>query len=164
MNSCTRKIGRPYPKRDLSPLQRACLSLGLAVDVKPRTRLASRLRVARLGKTAIEFLRWSDDEQARQIVRLYGRLNATERKAVTIDYLVLAAGADVHHVSGVIEEEVSRAEGIRAGILVWRAVPHVIDKLIESAMRTNGHKDRTLFFRLAGVFSDVLQIARRQPT
>ncbi|MGA3213860.1 MAG: hypothetical protein ABSD20_21335 [Terriglobales bacterium] len=44
--------------------------------------------------------------------RLYHKLNATERKAVSIDYLVMAAGADVHNVSGVIQEEISRAEGI----------------------------------------------------
>jgi hypothetical protein len=144
------KLGRPYRKRELSPLRRACLSLGLNVDAKPRTRLASRLRAARLGKTAVDYLRFSDDQQARQIVRLYDRLNATERKAVTIDYLVLAAGADVHHVSGVIEEEVSRAEGIMAGILVWRAVPDVTKKLIEHALKPNGYKDRTLLYQLTG--------------
>src|SRR6185437_3754022 len=80
-----------FPKRKLSPLRRACLSLGLSVDARPRTNLARMLRTSRLGKTAIEYLKFSDDEQARRIVELhYSLKNATERKAVTIDYLIMA--------------------------------------------------------------------------
>ena len=95
-------------KRTLSPLRRACLSLGLRGDARPKTNLARLLRKARLGKTAIDYLRLSNDEQAQRIVVLYDTLNSTERKAVTIDYLILAAGVDVHHISGVIQEERSR--------------------------------------------------------
>src|SRR5271163_3633860 len=60
-----------FPKRNLSPLRRACLSLGLRVDAQPRTNLAWLLRKAKLGKTAIEYLKFSDDEQARRILDLY---------------------------------------------------------------------------------------------
>ncbi len=60
-----------FPKRELSPLRRACLSLGLPVNARPRTNLARLLRGAGLGKTAIEYLKFSKGEQARQIVELY---------------------------------------------------------------------------------------------
>jgi hypothetical protein len=89
-----------YRKRELSPLRRACVSLGLTVNARPTTNLAWLLRKTKLGKTAIEYLKFSDDDQARQIVKLYCSLNATERKAVTIDYLIIAAGADGHRVWG----------------------------------------------------------------
>jgi hypothetical protein len=77
-----------YRKRELSPLRRACLSLGLPVDGKPKTNHSWLLRKSGLGNTAVKYLRFSDDDQARRIVKLYDSLaNATERKAVTIDFL-----------------------------------------------------------------------------
>ena len=114
-----------FPKRKLSPLRRACLSLGLPVDVRPGTNLARLLHKIRLGKTAIDYLRFSKDEAARRIVALHDALNATERKAVTIDYLILAAGADVHHISGVVQEEVSRLRGFETSLLLSSAMPEV---------------------------------------
>ena len=40
-----------FPRRELSPLRRACLSLGLEVDAQPDTNLSWLLRKAKLGKT-----------------------------------------------------------------------------------------------------------------
>ena len=51
------------------------------------------------AKPPWEYLRFSDDVQANQIVARFNSLNSTERKAVTIDYLIMATGADVH-ISG----------------------------------------------------------------
>jgi hypothetical protein len=138
-------------KRELSPLRRACLSLGLNVDAKPKTNLAWLLRKAALGKTAIDYLRFSRDEQALQIVALYDSLNATERKAVTIDYLIMAAGADVHHVSGVIQEMLSRIRGVEAGLLAYMDAPNVMKRAIKHALTPDGHKDRKLVLQAAGV-------------
>jgi hypothetical protein len=140
-----------FPKRKLSPLRRACLSLGLKVDARPGTNLAWLLRKAGLGKTAIEYLKFSSDEQARRIVDLYYSVNATERKAVTIDYLIVAAGADVHHISGVIQEELSRATEAEAGLLAYMNAPEVTRKAIEHALTPEGHEDRELVLRIAGV-------------
>jgi hypothetical protein len=141
-----------FPKRKLSPLRRACLSLGLSVDARPLTNLARLLRNAGLGSTAIEYLRFSEDEQAQRIVELHYSLNATERKAVTIDYLILAAGADVHHVWGVIQEEQSRISESVATMLACESAIDVTRKTIERALRPDGHKDRELLFRIAGLF------------
>jgi hypothetical protein len=138
-------------KRELSPLRRACLSLGLPVDVRPKTNLARLLRRAGLGKTGIEYLKFSKGEQARQIVELYHSLNATERKAVTIDYLIMAAGADVHHVSGLIQEGVSRATEAHAILLACASAPEVTEKAIERALTPEGYQDRKLLFQIAGV-------------
>jgi hypothetical protein len=110
----------------------------------PGTRLAWLLRKARLGKTAIEYLRFSEDEQARQIVALYDRLNATERKAVTIDYLVMAAGADPPHIWGCINAELYRV----AGVLACINAPTVMRNIIESALKPSGYQDRRLFFEM----------------
>jgi hypothetical protein len=141
-----------FPKRKLSPLRRACLSLGLPVDARPRTNMARLLRNAGLGSTAIEYLRFSEDEQARRIVELYYSLkNATERKATTIDYLILAAGADVHRVSGLIQEWVSRIKEDRAMLLACMNAPELIQKTIKRAKTPEGHKDRELIFRIVGV-------------
>lgn len=93
------------------------------VDAKPKTNLAWLLHKAKLGQTAIEYREFSGDDQAQRIVALYSSLNATERKAVMIDYLVMAARADVHHVSRVIQTEVSRIRGMQVGILVSTAQP-----------------------------------------
>jgi hypothetical protein len=118
-----------FPKRKLSPLRRACLSLGLPVDARPHTNLARR-----------------------QIVELYYSLkNATERKAVTIDYLIMAAGADVHHVSGLIQEGLSRATECEATLLVCTNGPDVTRKAIEHALTPEGHEDRELVLRIAEV-------------
>jgi hypothetical protein len=138
-----------YRKRELSPLRRACLSLGLPVDAKPKTNLAWQLRKAKLGNTAIEYLGLSVDDQAQRIVALYGLLNATERKAVTIDYLILAAGADVHHLSGVIQEEVSRMCGIKMGILAHGVV---LDALIKRSLKPDGIQAQKLLFELCEPF------------
>ena len=132
-----------YRKRELSPLRRACLSLGLPVDAKPKTNLSWQLRKAKLGNTAIEYLGLSVDDQAQRIVAVYLSLNATERKAVTIDYLVMAVGADVHHVSGVIQEEVSRMRGMKVGILVHT---DVLNMAIQRALKPDGYQDRKLLF------------------
>jgi hypothetical protein len=98
-----------YRKRELSPRQRACLSLGLPIDTKPKTNLTPRLHQAGIGDKAIEYLSFSDDSQAQRIVELHRALNATERKAATIDYFILAAG-----VWGVIQEFRKRSAGFRA--------------------------------------------------
>jgi hypothetical protein len=144
----TRGAAFTFPKRTLSPLRRACLSLGLPVDARPRKNLARLLRGAGLGKTAIEYLKFSKGEQARQIVELYYSLNsATERKAVTIDYLILAVGADVHQVWGLIQEGVSRRSEAEAGLLVAMNAPDVTRKAIECAMTADGHQDREFVLR-----------------
>ena len=135
------------PKRELSPLRRACLSLGLGVDARPKTNLARFLRKAGLGETAICYLGVSSDEQAQQIVALYHRLNATERKAVTLDYLALAAGADPAHVLGCVGAEVYRM----AGTLARMDAPTVVRKLVERALMPDGYQDRRLFFQMAGL-------------
>ena len=143
---------RSFPKRILSPLRRACLSLGLPVDARPQTNLARLLRKARMGKTAIEYLKFSKSEQARQIVELYYSLtSATERKAVTIDYLIMAAGADVHHVSGMIQEGVSRATETEASMLVYMNAPDVARRAIQHALTPEGYQDRKLLLQIAEV-------------
>jgi hypothetical protein len=137
------------PKRELSPLQRARLSLGLEVDAKPRTRLAWLLRAAGLDKTtAIDCLALSSDEQAERIITLYYSLNGTERKAVSIDYLLLAADADPHHIWGCIQEELSRVQGMGGGIL---ACMDALKVMRDRALRPDGHQDRRLLFQIAGV-------------
>ena len=137
----------PYRKRELSPLRRACLSLGLGINAKPETNLAWLLRKAGLGKTAIDYLRFSDDEQVRKIVALYDSLNTTERKAVTIDYLIMSAGLDAAHIWGCVNAELYRA----AGRLACLAAPKVVRKLVESALKPNGYQDRRLLFQVGGV-------------
>jgi len=132
------------PKRELSPLRRACLSLGLDVDARPKTNLARFLRKAGLGETAISYLGVSSDEQAQQIVALYQRLNATERKAVTIDYLVLAARADVHRILGCISAEQYRVAGVFACM-------DALKVMIERALTPDGYQDRRLLFQIVGV-------------
>jgi hypothetical protein len=133
-------------------LRRACLSLGLPVDSRPRTNLARLLRKARLGKTAIEDLKFAKGEEAQRIVDLYHSLNtATERKAVTIDYLIMAAGADAHKVWGLIHEGVSRRSGFETGLLVAMTAPDVTRKAIECALTPEGHEDRELVLRIAEV-------------
>jgi hypothetical protein len=134
-------------KRELSPLQRARLSLGLKVDARPKTNLACLLRKSKLGKTAIDYLGVSNDEQALRIVALYQRLNRTERKAVTIDYLMLAAGAELHHIWGCIQEELSRA----AGVTICEALPEMLRKSIERAMGPDGYRDCYLLLQMAGL-------------
>jgi hypothetical protein len=144
-----------YRKRELSPRQRACLSLGLPIDTKPKTNLTPRLHQAGIGDKAIEYLSFSDDSQAQRIVELHRALNATERKAVTIDYLILAAGADMHHVWGVIQEEVSRVQGMLVGNMVCMAAPQVTGVLIQGALKSDGIKAQQLLFKLGrelGVF------------
>ena len=144
-----------YPfcrKRELSPLRRACLSLGLPVDAKPETNHAWLLRKLGLGSTGIEYLKLSDDDQAQRIVALYDSLNATERRAMTVDYLVLAAGADVHHVWGLIQEELSRVTDTRAMLMASMRVSDVIETAIESALTPEGHHDRKLVLQAARVF------------
>ena len=139
-----------FPKRELSPLRRACLSLGLPLDVQPETNLAWLLRKAKLGKTAMKYLRFSEDEHARQIVARYDSLCSTERKAVTIDYLILATGADAHHIWGMINEELSRLEGWTATLAASVNAVRVVEKTVESALTPGGHEDRKLFFQITG--------------
>jgi hypothetical protein len=137
------------PKRELSPLQRARLSLGLEVDAKPRTRLVWLLRAAGVDKTAaLDHLGLSSDEQAERMVTLYYSLNATERKAVSIDYLLLAAGADPHHIWGCIQEELSRVQGMGGGIL---ACMDALKVMRDRALTPDGYQDRRLLFQIAGV-------------
>jgi hypothetical protein len=131
-------------KRELSPLCRARLSLGLEVNARPQTNLARLLRRAGLGKTAISYLESSKDEQAGKIVALYNQLNATERKAVTIDYLVLAAGADSAHIWGCINEELYRMVGVLASM-------DALKVMRERALTPEGYQDRKLLFQIAGV-------------
>jgi hypothetical protein len=139
-------------KRELSPLRRTCLSLGLPVDAKPESNHAWLLRRLGIGSTGIEYLRLSGNDQARRIVALYESLNATERKAVTIDYLVMAARADIHHVWGLIQEELSRVTDTRAMLMTSMSVSDVIETAIESALTPEGHHDRKLVLQAAQVF------------
>jgi len=118
------------------------------VDARPRTRLAWLLRAAGLGKNPIDYLGLSSDEQARQIVALYDKLNATERKAANIDVLVQAAGADPHHIWGCIQEELSRVQGMGAGP---SACMDALKVMRDRALTPDGYQDRRLLFQIAGV-------------
>jgi hypothetical protein len=110
-----------------------------------------------------KYLKLSRDEQARRIVELYNSLkSATERQAVTIDYLIIAAAADVHHVWGVIQEEVSRRSEIETCLLVARHALDVTRKIVERAKTPEGYKDRELFMRLeSSLDSRVDSLVRR---
>ena len=145
------KLARCVRKRELSPLRRACHSLGLEVDARPKTNLAWLLRKAGLGKTAIEYLKFSTGEQTRQIVEMYHSLNATERKAVTIDYLILAAGADPPHIWGCLNEELYRVRGMEASLLVSLALPDAMRVTIREAKKPKGHPAREHLFKAAGI-------------
>ncbi len=139
-----------FPKNNLSPLRRACLSLGLEVNAQPETNLAWLLRKAKLGKTAMKYLRFSKDEHACQIIARFDSLCSTERKAVTIDYLIMATGADAHHIWGVIQEELSRMEGLVASLAASVNAVTVVKKTVENALKPGGHEDRRLFFQITG--------------
>jgi len=65
--------------------------------------------------------------------------------------IILAAGADLHHVSGLIQEGVSRVRETHATLLVCKNAPDVTKKVIERAMTPGGHKDRELVFRIMGL-------------
>jgi hypothetical protein len=154
VGSCSMKkalnSGRLMPrvlKRELSPLQRARLSLGLDVDAQPRTNLARLLRRAGVAETAICRLGASSDEQAQQIVALYHRLNATERKAVTIDYLIMAAGANPAHIWGCINAELYR----EAVLLACINAPRIMQTVIEHAKTPDGYQDQKLVLQMAGL-------------
>lgn len=154
-----------YRKRELSPRQRACVSLGLPIGAKPKTHLASQLHQVGLGDKAIEYLQGSADAQARRIVELYRSLkSATERKAVTIDYLIMAAGADMHHVWGLIQEEVSRTQCMLVGNMVFMAAPKVADVLIRDALKPGGVKAQQLLYDLARRFGLFDPSKKREPT
>ena len=114
---------------------------------------ADILTLPALGKTAIDYLRFSEDRQSQQIVALYDKLNATERKAVTIDYLIMAAGADPAHLWGRINEELYRVRGMVGGLLACEAAPDVTRKVIEHALRPDGYQDRRLILETVGVAS-----------
>ncbi len=60
-----------FPKRELSPLAPRLSATRSADQCAGRTKLGWLLRKAGLGKTAIEYLKFSKGEQARQIVELY---------------------------------------------------------------------------------------------
>jgi hypothetical protein len=90
----------------------------------------------------------SADEQAERIVTLYYSLNGTERKAVSIDYLLMAAGADPHHIWGCIQEELSRVQGMGGGIL---ACMDALKVMRDRALTPDGYQDRRLLFQIAGV-------------
>lgn len=152
-----------FPRRNLSPLRRACLSLGLPIDARPQTNLARALRRAGLGRTAIESLKFSKGEEARKIVDLYYSLDsATERKAVTIDFLIMAAGADVHQVSGLIQEGVSRHAEAETKLLAAKNAPDVMRRAVDRAMTPDGHKERELISRLLWEYSsEILEVSAK---
>jgi hypothetical protein len=134
-------------KRELSPLQRARVSLGLPVDARPKTNLACLLRKSRLGKTAIDYLGFSNDEQAQRIVDLYHRLNATERKAVNLDHLIMAAEADPAHIWGCINAELYR----EAVVLACMNASKVVQAVIDRALKPDGYQDQKLVLQMAGL-------------
>jgi hypothetical protein len=134
----------PCRKRELSPLRRACLSLGLPVNAQPSSNHAWLLRRLGLGSTGIEYLRLSNDEPARRIVELYDSLNRTEQRAVTVDYLALATGTDIHRVWGLIQEELSRTLDTRAMLQASMRAADVIGQSIATALTPEGHQDRKL--------------------
>jgi hypothetical protein len=140
-----------FPKRYLSPLRRACLTLGLEVDARPSTNLSRLLRKAGLGKTGIEFLKFSNDDQARRILDLYHALSATERKAITIDYLAMAAGVDIHHVWGMIQEGLSRVAEAETVLVACINASDITHKAVEYALTPDGYADRELIMRILGV-------------
>jgi hypothetical protein len=157
----TGKVETERPKRELSPLQRACRSLGLPIDARPKTSLHRLLRKAGIGSTVIQYLEFSKSDQAQTVVQLFSELNATERKAATIDLLILAAGVDVHHIIGQIAEGASRAGREVAMMLAYASLPEVTRITIERAQMPEGAKDRALVFQLANASGLLAENGRR---
>jgi hypothetical protein len=119
----------------------------LKVDARPKTNLVQVLRGAGLDEAAINYLGFSKDKQAQQIFALYSRLNATERKAVNLDYLIMAAKADPAHIWGCINAELYR----EAELLVWINMPELVRNAIERALTPEGFQDAKLLFEMAGL-------------
>jgi hypothetical protein len=138
-----------YLKRELGPLQRCRVSLGLSVDAKPRTNYAWALRQAGLGASGIEYLRYSEDEQAQRVVALYAGLCRTERRASTFDYLVMAAQVDAQRVWGALLVELSRVMDARTTLLACMSGPDVIAAASKNARKPDGCQDRKLLLQAA---------------
>jgi hypothetical protein len=130
------KVGqRKYKKRfavsvrarkALTPVRRALATLALDPAFVPETSLHAIVKQVKLPYPVYTYLRHSGAEVARKVMREYGKLAPVERKAVTVDHLIAAAGVDFHAVFGALSEQVSKLHSGVAEMLAAVASPDMV--------------------------------------
>jgi hypothetical protein len=134
----------------LTPSRRACIALQLDPDYEPDTHMTAILEEVGISDVW-GYLRHAENEEARTLVRLRGRLAKIERDAVTIDHYIAAGKVDFHKVLGAISEQVSRIESGKAAIKIAISAPKMVEMADFYGTTPDGHADRKMILQSGGV-------------
>ncbi len=136
--------------RALTLSRRACIALSLDPDFLPDTHMHAIMEEVGVADPW-SYLRHSESEEARTLVRLRATLSAGERDAVTIDHYIASAKVDFHKVLGAISEQVSRIESSKAAIKIAVAAPKMVTAAAIWGGTYDGHADRKMILQSSGV-------------
>jgi hypothetical protein len=130
---------------------RAFKQLGLAEGFDPPTAIDAILQEAQLGPEIFTYLKNSQSDEAKKVSKLYWALPQPQRKEVTIDHLIAAAGVDHIKVLGSLTEELYRIKSEVATLIAAVESPDTMRATAAYAQQPKGHQDRKMLLQTARV-------------
>jgi len=129
----------------------ACRKLGLTDSFEPTAKISHIFEKISLGEV-ISCLRTSQDENAMMICAMFDRLNASQAKAIDIDYLAAAAHCkDVYKIAGLITETYTRVKGMETAMRAAQESPGIMKSVTRHAKGKDGFHHAKLVLQTTGV-------------
>ena len=123
----------------------------LGLSVPPSTDIGSIFKEAKLEQDDVFLaLRNSMTEEAKLMIAKLETLSKGERKLITIDHLIAAAGVDPSRALSLVIEEVHRQKSAVSSLLMASAHPEVTKSTIIWAHTAEGVQDRKLLHSSMG--------------
>jgi len=144
-------LSKRLSKNELTPLKRACIALGLDKDFVPQTKITHLLQKAKVYKKAFQYLRLSNEPEAKAIIEKYDSLVPAERKAMTIDHLIAATKVDHVRIVEILSGEIYRQEGLASNMLAAIESTAIMSKRIAFAKKPEGFQDAKMLLQVTGV-------------
>jgi hypothetical protein len=108
------------------------------------------LKRAKLQRDAIDYLRMSEESDARNFLVIHDKLSETARKLVSLEAIAIAAGLTTQRLFGLISEAVFVQSRFESALLAAANHPQVVEASIKQAVTPRGVADRKMLHQQAG--------------
>jgi hypothetical protein len=119
-------------------------------DLRRIARLINRGRNENDAHRPLDYLRFSEDPEARKVVGVYLSVPESYRRLLPAEAFCLAAGVSAGRVLEIIAGVAVRLGYLGSSVVAAVMLPRVLEKTIDRALQDDGYKDRLMLYKAAG--------------
>jgi len=109
------------------------------------------LRQRSLPSDIFYYLNASAEADARKVLQVYYSVKPSQRARIPLEAFCAAASVDPHSILNAVVSTVDRLNRLNATLRISSAQPDIVGKTVDMAMKDEGHADRVLYMKAAGL-------------